>query len=592
MKLPVELEDRYLKEILYNTSLKNLPDEEWKPIEGFKDYEISNYGRVKSLERRSISLSVKERIIPERILKLIFVKQFNNYLQDNLYNIQCGLSWEGKRYKKSVARLVYCHFIEKIDWEDHTIVIGFKDNNRFHLHSRNLEKISAREKNLRIYRFERGKSVHTDYSQPISQYTVEGDFVADFENFYAVEKALGIGLESILNVINKERLTAGTFRWFLQSHPPKEEDFLIPEKSDTSGRLFNYTLWKKLGKPPINQKNPPPCMNLSINNLPGEQWKTINLPKFKNKFSISNKGRVKRLGGWNSASRRLFLKEVIVPQFVGFNSDMNYFLYCQLHDNKKKKHVSVFRLLYYYFVKEFDLSDKRLIVINENEPKWNINISKLSLQKIDDKSQKEENIDLCILNKMRVILNSGEIFNEALWKRLGNPKIDKKNPLPILNLSLKDLPNEHWVPLPGFEGKYEISNMGRIKRLSGWIIGTQYFGEEQIMPLCLNKENSAYHLYFRLHQKVSRNQMLLTRFLYYCFVKEFDLKDRALLIINKNESLWNMDLSKLSLCPIRVLRQINKRLFPPTNNMVAFLTILPVWKSILTYSFPFYGFPQ
>jgi hypothetical protein len=33
-KLPHEFEDQYVKEILYNTSLQNLPAEDWKLIEG------------------------------------------------------------------------------------------------------------------------------------------------------------------------------------------------------------------------------------------------------------------------------------------------------------------------------------------------------------------------------------------------------------------------------------------------------------------------------------------------------------------------------------------------------------------------------
>ena len=53
MQLPPELEDEYVKEVLYNYSLENLPDEQWKSIEGFENYEISNYGRVKSLSRLS-----------------------------------------------------------------------------------------------------------------------------------------------------------------------------------------------------------------------------------------------------------------------------------------------------------------------------------------------------------------------------------------------------------------------------------------------------------------------------------------------------------------------------------------------------------
>jgi hypothetical protein len=55
MKMPVELEDQYVKEVLSNLSLENLPHEEWKLIEGFENYAISNYGRVKNLERWAIN---------------------------------------------------------------------------------------------------------------------------------------------------------------------------------------------------------------------------------------------------------------------------------------------------------------------------------------------------------------------------------------------------------------------------------------------------------------------------------------------------------------------------------------------------------
>ncbi|MBT2621317.1 NUMOD4 domain-containing protein [Chryseobacterium sp. ISL-6] len=85
MKLPPELEDQYVKDVLYNRSLENLPDEKWRLIEGFENYVISNYGRVKSLERMSLSLFGKERWLPELIRKLTSVKQFNNYLQADVF---------------------------------------------------------------------------------------------------------------------------------------------------------------------------------------------------------------------------------------------------------------------------------------------------------------------------------------------------------------------------------------------------------------------------------------------------------------------------------------------------------------------------
>ena len=34
------------------------------------------------------------------------------------------------------------------------------------------------------------------------------------------------------------------------------------------------------------------------------------------------------------------------------------------------------------------------------------------------------------------------------------------------NLSLEDLPNEEWRDVVGYEGLYQVSNMGRIKSLN------------------------------------------------------------------------------------------------------------------------------
>ncbi|CAA7196330.1 NUMOD4 domain-containing protein [Chryseobacterium potabilaquae] len=56
-------------------------------------------------------------------------------------------------------------------------------------------------------------------------------------------------------------------------------------------------------------------MNLSLEDLPGESWIPIPIQSFENRFMISNKGRVKRLKGWTSKGRKIFLKEQILSQF-------------------------------------------------------------------------------------------------------------------------------------------------------------------------------------------------------------------------------------------------------------------------------------
>ncbi|WP_300685881.1 NUMOD4 domain-containing protein [Chryseobacterium sp.] len=379
MKLPHELEDKYVKEVLYNHSLENLPGEQWKAIEGFENYEISNYGRLKSLSRLShISLGV-EHWVSEKIRKLRFTRQYNKYLKEYVYNVHCGLSLEGHKYTRSVARLVYYHFVEKFDVEDRSFVISCKDNNVFNKHSSNLEKISVKEKRLTIFRKNRSRNVHIDYMKPVSQYTVEGEFIASFESIYAVEEKLGIACESIMDVINKNILTSGTFRWFLRNNPPKKEDFYMVKMSDTLNGSLNKYLWEKLGKPIIDKGNPPSCFNLSVKDLPGEYWAPVPISGFESRFVLSNKGRIKRLSGWISKGRIMFLQEKILSQKLIINNEKTYSLSCTLSNEGKYVRVVMSKLLYCCFVEKFDLSDRNLMVVNESDPLWDIDISKLSL---------------------------------------------------------------------------------------------------------------------------------------------------------------------------------------------------------------------
>jgi hypothetical protein len=379
MNLPPELSDQYLKNVLYNKSLKNLPDEKWKSIEGFENYEISNYGRVKRCKRWFQSRLGHEYILAELILKPLFSKNFNNYLQSYTYNVQCRISREGKAHTKSLGRLVYYHFIEEFDMDDRTVVIVPKDNNRFHMHCKNLEKISVKEESLRIYHSDRAKNIHAIYLQPVSQYSVEGALIDQFDSIYSAEEKLGISCERIIDVINKKFLTAGTFRWFLQSDPPGKEDFLVSRIKTTSGKLFNETLWKNLGRPRINKNNPPPCMNLSIEDLPGEYWKPIPIVGFEDQYLISNKGRVKRLSRWSFPEKKRIVKEHILSQANINRKNTPCYLYCELNNKGKIITAIVGRLLYYCFVEPFDLNDETLVVINKNEPLWNMDFSKLSL---------------------------------------------------------------------------------------------------------------------------------------------------------------------------------------------------------------------
>ncbi|PTT76420.1 MULTISPECIES: NUMOD4 domain-containing protein [unclassified Chryseobacterium] len=536
MKLPTELGDEYVNNVLSNLCLENLPCEEWKEIEGFENYAISNYGRVKSMERLAINPAGVKRKILDSIKKPHVFRYFNKHLKTHFYNVRCALSIEGKKYGKSVARLVYYHFVEKFDMDDLSFRISFKDNNQFNVHFRNLEKLTVSKLHRKSMNTGRGK--RGNYQQAVSQYTVDGDFVASYANIYAASEALGIQPTYILPVINKKRTTARKFRWFVKDYVPSKEDF-IPERKRELEKTFNTTLWKKLGQPLVDKSNPPACINLSLNDLPGERWKPI--PELEGYFTISSKGRVKRLNTWTENRNKTFWGEHITSLSV-LKSNSNY-LYAQLSCNGRKYCLPITRLLYYCFVEEFDLKDKNLVIVNNSIPQWDIDISNLNLKPFSE-ILKERNKEYT--TKVRTILNSKKTFNDSLWEKLGKPRINKKSPPAIFDLSLNDLPDEQWKPVPGFNRKYAISNKGRVKRLSGWGAGTHFYGEDQILSLNLTSDKSSY-LYFKVHKKEDKAQKMLLRMLYYCFIEEFDLNNRTLRVVNENEPLWDIDLSRLSL---------------------------------------------
>ncbi|AZA88147.1 hypothetical protein EG349_15770 [Chryseobacterium shandongense] len=374
MKLPTEIEDNYINTVLSNLSLKDLPHEQWERIEGFENYAISNYGRVKSLERMVPSPHGGEQKLRDKIIRPQVFRYFNKHLKAYFYNVRCNLCLEGKVYGRSTARLVYYHFVEKFDMDDLSFRISFKDENRFNVHFSNLGKITAIELRNKVLNTGRGKK--GNYQQAVSQYTVNGDFVASYENIYEAGNKLGIHHTYILAVINKKRTTAGTFRWFAKDYKPTKKDF-IPHVKSTSKNIFNTSLWKKIGEPPVDQSNPPACLNLSLENLPGERWKPI--PDLEKYFAISNKGRIKRLDTWTENKNKTFWEERIISLFLEPYSDTNYYLYANLSHKGKRFNIRLNKYLYYCFVKKFDLNDRSIIIINKNKPSWNLDISNLEL---------------------------------------------------------------------------------------------------------------------------------------------------------------------------------------------------------------------
>lgn len=120
-----------------NLSDQDMPGERWVIIEGTGDaYLISNYGRIKSQPRLKHG---KFHVWSKGMVKKL-IPDGNARRPPSC--LLCQLAHEGKKYEQSVARLVYHHFVQRINLQDRTNRIGYKNGKFYDLNYRNL-KISG-----------------------------------------------------------------------------------------------------------------------------------------------------------------------------------------------------------------------------------------------------------------------------------------------------------------------------------------------------------------------------------------------------------------------------------------------------------------
>lgn len=118
-----------------------MENEIWKNIKGFEDYQVSNFGRVKSLKRGK-----------EKILKNIV--SIDGYYIVNLHK-------KNKRTTKKIHQLVAIAFLNH-NPDGYKLVINHKDINRQNNNLNNLEIVTARENSNRKHL--KGSSIYTGVS--------------------------------------------------------------------------------------------------------------------------------------------------------------------------------------------------------------------------------------------------------------------------------------------------------------------------------------------------------------------------------------------------------------------------------------------
>lgn len=198
----------YFMEHYKNLSLEDLPGEEWRPIKDYEGlYEISSFGRVKSLSKRLGSRNRKNPIILSQGL-------------DKYGYPQILLSKNGIANTAKVHRLVANAFIPNLENKptvNHKL--GVKTDNRaselewFTLSEQIKHSYVVLKRELSPRSFKRGKD--HKMSKPVIQYTREGVFIKKYASVREAQRETGIDRCVIMNVCRKIGFykTAGGFKW-------------------------------------------------------------------------------------------------------------------------------------------------------------------------------------------------------------------------------------------------------------------------------------------------------------------------------------------------------------------------------------------
>lgn len=172
--------------------------EEWRPIVGYEGlYEVSDWGRVKSLDRYKIDTVGRKQYHKGKVNRLY--PTTNGYIKAMLYK-------DGVSKNKSVHRLVAEAFIPN---PNNLPLINHKDEDKTNNSVENLEWCDLK------YNVNYGTAIercHDKQKKPIIQMTMDGEIVKEYES---ITDAVNCGfLRSKISLCcNGKRKSSGGFRW-------------------------------------------------------------------------------------------------------------------------------------------------------------------------------------------------------------------------------------------------------------------------------------------------------------------------------------------------------------------------------------------
>ena len=130
-----------------------LPGEVWRDVPGYEGYyQVSNLGRVKSLDRVVPHPRLGEQTVYGRLLTQKVVVNINTIREKKMVDLQVSLSMEGKQHYRNVRRLVYAAFVEEIDYQRDGRYVINQNGNGYDNSVSNLALVTRAEKSQRALR--------------------------------------------------------------------------------------------------------------------------------------------------------------------------------------------------------------------------------------------------------------------------------------------------------------------------------------------------------------------------------------------------------------------------------------------------------
>lgn len=193
--------------------IEDLENEIWRDVDGYVGlYKVSNFGRVKSLER----IDSQGKHVAEKLL---------TYDTSRAY-YAVTLSKNGKQTHKSVHRLVAEAFIPN---PDNLPQVNHKDEDKHNNCVDNLEWITLADNNTYGTRLQRSIAAN---GTPVYQKTLNGEIIREWESLAQIEAECGYSKSVISLAINGKAKTAYGYRW---SKAPKT---IFGRRQNNNGPIY------------------------------------------------------------------------------------------------------------------------------------------------------------------------------------------------------------------------------------------------------------------------------------------------------------------------------------------------------------------